>query len=63
MIERYAVCMLLGGLVAGFLGIWLEVGFRPTAAVGVALGILAGHVLVRAESSRGEMMDGERMDP
>ncbi len=42
---RYGATMVIGLLIAGFVGVWLEVGFRNGAAVGVPIGILAGWLL------------------
>jgi len=46
-ILRYGTTMLLGLLLAGFVAVWLEVGFKNGAAVGVAVGILIGYLLGR----------------
>lgn len=49
-ILRYATTMVLGLLIAGFLAVWLEAGFKNGAAVGVAAGILVGYLMEHAGS-------------
>lgn len=46
-ILRYGTTMLLGLLIAGFVAVWLEAGFKNGAAVGVAVGVLIGYLLGR----------------
>jgi len=44
-ILRYGALMIAGLMIAGFVGLWLEAGFRNGAAVGVAVGILVAYLL------------------
>ena len=46
-ILRYGTFMLAGLLIAGFVAVWLEAGFKNGAAVGVAVGILISYLVGR----------------
>ena len=55
-ILRYGTLMLAGLVIAGFVGLWLEAGFRNGAAVGIAVGILVAYLL--GKTTHDDEVDG-----
>jgi len=51
-ILRYGTFMVAGLLIAGFVAVWLEAGFKNGAAVGVAVGILISYLVGRPAPER-----------